>query len=152
MAETVREGMRVRDLDGKALGRVTRIDPWGIEYTKGHLYRVDGAASFSEVREVRDGEVILARSARALFDLAAGRIPETWRASEPPPLVGAEEGVVPGTATPAPLPLGPKDEFPLEVMPYGREFPHLSPEDERRYIEAQGQRPPGEPAPSDEPR
>lgn len=141
--------MRVRDLDGRELGRVTRCDPWGVEFAKGRFFRRDGAAPYDEIREVRDGEVILARSARALFDLAAGRIPDTWRSSEPPPVVGKFEGVPPGSASPAPLHLGPKDEFPLEATPYGRDFPEVTPAAERRYIAASGQRPPGELAPFD---
>ncbi len=145
MAWTVREGMIVRDLDGRLLGRVTRVDPWAVEFAKGRFYRRDGAAPYSEIREVRDGEVILARSARALFELAEGRIPETWRGSEPPPLVGSEHGVVPGTATPTLLPLGPKDEFPLETTPYGRGFPPVSEAEEREYAAVRGQHPPGEP-------
>jgi hypothetical protein len=80
----VRRGQRVRDLDGTPLGRVKRLTPWGIEISKGFLlFRKDLVARYDEVRGVRDGELILARSSRDLFALAAGELPPSWRIPAP---------------------------------------------------------------------
>ncbi|BDG10245.1 hypothetical protein [Anaeromyxobacter paludicola] len=143
---SVQRGMPVRDLDGRLLGRVSRLDEWGLEYEKGLLFKQGGVAPWREVHALRDGTVVLARSERALFQLAAGQIPDTWRGSEPPPVVGPLESVVPGTAHPTTVVLGPKDEFPREpVLPETLELP-LTWEEERRYVASRGQslhEPPG---------
>ena len=81
----VRVGQPVRDLDGTSLGRVTRLHEWGFEVRRGlSLFRRDFIARYDEVRGVRDGALILARSRRDLFDLAAGRLPPSWRVAAPP--------------------------------------------------------------------
>jgi hypothetical protein len=82
----VRVGIRVRNLDGKDLGRVTRLHEWGFEVEKGFpvLFRRELVATYDEVRGVRDGALVLARSDRALFELAEGEIPESWRIAAPP--------------------------------------------------------------------
>jgi hypothetical protein len=80
MRDRVRKGMRARDLDGRTLGRVTRLhrDAFEIEGGFPVLFRKEFVASYDEVREVQDGVVIVARSENALLDLAAGKIPPTW--------------------------------------------------------------------------
>jgi len=82
----VRIGQRVRDLDGNDLGRVTRLYEQGFAARKGFpiLFRKDIVARYDEVRGVRDGEIVLARSARDLQDLAAGEVPPSWRIPAPP--------------------------------------------------------------------
>jgi hypothetical protein len=82
----VRVGIRVRNLDGKDLGRVTRLHEWGFEVEKGFpiLFRRELVATYDEVRGIRDGALVLARSDHALFDLAQGEIPESWRIAAPP--------------------------------------------------------------------
>jgi len=90
----VRIGQRVRDLDGTSLGRVTALYEQGFAIRKGLpiLFRSDYVARYDEVRGVRDGELIVARSGRDLFDLAAGGVGPSWRIPVPPEF--------PGTATP----------------------------------------------------
>jgi uncharacterized protein (TIGR02271 family) len=83
----LRIGVRVRDLDGKDLGRVTRLDEWAFEFERGFLlFRRDYVAAYDEVREIRDGVVILARSDETLLRLAAGEVPASWRVPVPPGL------------------------------------------------------------------
>lgn len=91
----VRKGLRVRDLEGHDLGRVTRCDEWGFEVEKGFpiLFRQDLVARYDEVRHVRDGVVTLARTSHDLLDLAAGGMPISWRVPTPPEF--------PAAATPA---------------------------------------------------
>src|SRR6266545_7872683 len=81
----VRLGQRVRDLDGTPMGRVTRLYDEGFEVRKGLpiLFRKDFVARYDEVRGVRDGALVVARSRRDLFDLAAGRLPPSWRVPAP---------------------------------------------------------------------
>ncbi len=82
----VRLGQRVRDLDGTSLGRVARLYGDGFEVRRGFpiLFRRDLVARYDEVRGVRDGELVVARSRRDLFDLAAGGLPPSWRTPAPP--------------------------------------------------------------------
>ncbi len=82
----VRLGQRVRDLDGNDLGRVKELYDSAFSVVKGlpFLFRKDLVARYDEVRGVRDGEIVLARSARDLFELAAGGIPPAWRVESPP--------------------------------------------------------------------
>ncbi|BDG02780.1 hypothetical protein [Anaeromyxobacter oryzae] len=81
----VQLGQRVRDLDGKDLGRVTSLYGWGFEVAKGFMmFRRDQVIRYDEVRGVRDGAVVVARSDRALFELAAGEMPGIWRIRVPP--------------------------------------------------------------------
>ena len=76
----IRKGMRVKDLDGRTMGRVTRLHRVAFEIEGGFpvLFRREFVASYDEVREVRDGVVTVARSEGSLLDLAAGKIPPTW--------------------------------------------------------------------------
>ena len=82
----VRVGQRVCDLDGRSLGRVRELYDGGFAVVKGFplLFRTDLVARWDEVRELRDGVVVLARSRRDLFELAGGGIPPAWRVSAPP--------------------------------------------------------------------
>jgi hypothetical protein len=81
----VKIGQRVRDVDGKDLGRVRELHDWGFEVAKGFmLFRRDTVARYDEVRGERDGALVLARSDRDLFELAAGGIPASWRVAAPP--------------------------------------------------------------------
>ena len=90
----VRIGQPVRDLDGRELGRVTALHDESFAVSKGVLlFRRDAVARYDEVRGVRDGALVLARSARDLDELAAGRIPPSWRIPTPPGF--------PAAATPA---------------------------------------------------
>ena len=124
----VRIGQRVRDLDGNDLGRVTRLYEQGFAAMKGFpiLFRKDIVARYDEVRGVRNGEIVLARSARDLEDLAAGEVPPSWRVPVPPdfppiatppearllfeelarrgPAIGAPDRPVAGRSEPAPEP------------------------------------------------
>ena len=81
----VRVGGRVSDLDGTDLGRVTRLWDWGFEVAKGlpWLFRRQSVVRYSEVRGVRDGTLVVARSARDLLDLAEGGLPTSWRIAAP---------------------------------------------------------------------
>ena len=81
----VRIGLRVRDLDGASLGRVVRLFDWGFEARRGIpiLFHHDFVARYDEVRGVRDGALVVARSSRDLFDLAAGGLPPSWRIPVP---------------------------------------------------------------------
>jgi hypothetical protein len=123
----VRLGQHVRDLDGTPLGRVKRLTAWGIEISKGFpiLFRKDLVARYDEVRGVRDGELILARSSRDLLDLAMGELPPSWRipaphefpiAATPAEARGVMEelagGGIAGGAVPPPLPR--ESEYPEE--------------------------------------
>src|SRR5512133_3582751 len=82
----VRLGLRVRDADGKDLGKVTKLYAWGFEGTRGFpvLFRKDRVVRYDEVRGVREGALVIARSDRDLLELAAGGIPRSWRVPSPP--------------------------------------------------------------------
>jgi hypothetical protein len=71
--------MSVVDADGRRLGRVTRLDPWGFEVVRGFFGPREWVIRYDEVLEVRGSEVRVARSEQDLLDLAAGRLPRTWR-------------------------------------------------------------------------
>jgi len=81
----VRLGQRVRDLDGTPMGRVTRLYDAGFAVRKGLpiLFRRDFVARYDELRGVRDGELVIARSRRDLLDLASGGLPSSWRVPAP---------------------------------------------------------------------
>jgi hypothetical protein len=125
----VRIGQRVRDLDGTSLGRVTALYEQGFAIRKGLpiLFRSDYVARYDEVRGVRDGELVLARSRRDLFDLAAGEVGPSWRIPVPPDFPGIAtppeaaflredlaRGAVPGEGPP-PSPPAPERAPPLAV-------------------------------------
>jgi hypothetical protein len=93
----VRVGMRVRDLDGKDLGRVTEIwaDGFGVEKGFPILFGRDLVATWDEVRDVSGGEVTLARSDETLLELAEGGMPAVWRMPVP---AGFPDAATPGEA------------------------------------------------------
>jgi hypothetical protein len=82
----VRLGQRVRDVDGRDLGSVKALYDWGFAISKGFpiLFRRDWVARYDEVRGVREGALVLARSDRDLFQLAEGDVPDAWRIPTPP--------------------------------------------------------------------
>jgi hypothetical protein len=82
----VRAGMAVRDADGRKLGRVRRCYPWGFEVAWGIFGRREWVLRYDEVLDLEDGEVRVARSDDALFELAAGALPHAW--GKVSPLVG----------------------------------------------------------------
>jgi hypothetical protein len=90
----VRVGQRVRDLEGKSLGRVKHVYDWGFDAVKGFpiLFRSDYVFRYDEVRGVRDGALVVARTDRDLIELAQGEVPASWRIPAPPGF--------PGVATP----------------------------------------------------
>ncbi len=79
----LRVGMRVKDLDGKALGKVSRRDAHAFEVVRGFFGPREWVVRYDEIVEVKDGIVTIARSDEALFELAAGRLPATWRRTLP---------------------------------------------------------------------
>lgn len=81
----VRLGQPVRDVDGASLGKVVRLFPWGFESRRGLpiLSRGSWVLRYDEVRAVRDGALVVSRSGRDLFELAAGEIPTAWRIPTP---------------------------------------------------------------------
>jgi hypothetical protein len=91
----VRMGQRVVDVDGKSLGRVVGLYGWGFAARWGLpvLWRRDYVLRYDEVRGVRDGALVAARSSRDLDELAAGDVPPSWRIRTPP--------AYPAIATPA---------------------------------------------------
>ncbi len=139
----VRLGQRVRDADGKDLGRVTELYAWGFKATRGLpvLTRRDEVVRYDEVRGVRDGALVVARSERDLLDLAAGGVPRSWRIPAPPGY--------PATATPAEARLVLEDiaagaafsrsaaDEPLAATP--PEAPPLTRDEERTYALLRGQ-------------
>lgn len=82
----VRLGQRVRDLDGTSLGRVVALYGWGFAVRRGLpiLFHRDFVLRYDEIRGVRDGALVAARSAADLLDLAAGGVPPSWRIPAPP--------------------------------------------------------------------
>jgi hypothetical protein len=93
----VRVGMRVRDLDGRKLGRVTRLYEESFAFEKGFplLFRQDFVGLYDEVASIQGDELTLARTADMLQELAAGRIPRAWRTVEGP---GALRAATPSEA------------------------------------------------------
>jgi hypothetical protein len=134
-------GQRVRDLDGEPLGQVTKLYDDGFSVRKGFpiLFHSDHVVRYDEVRGARDGELVIARTRRDLFDLAAGEIPPSWRVPVPPEFPSAAtppearllfEDVARGAiatevaAPPASAPLPP---------PAGDRAAPLAADEERRY-------------------
>jgi hypothetical protein len=141
----VRLGQRVRDLDGKPLGRVYAVYEQGFAVRRGlpFLVRSDYVVRYDEVRGVRDGELVVARSSRDLFDLAGGEVPPSWRVPTPPEF--------PPAATPheaqlllADLARGAVGEG-VASKPAAPSAP-LEPEEEREYVRTGGQSLPAPPA------
>lgn len=77
----VRVGLKVKDLDGNSLGKVTRLHEWGFDAEKGLplLFRQDFTAHWDEVRKVEDGVLVLARTKAGIHELARGKLPASWR-------------------------------------------------------------------------
>ena len=71
---------------GRKLGRVTQLfdGAFGVEKGLPFLFRDEHVILYDEVRGERGGLLVVARSARTLFDLAAGALPDTWRVPVPP--------------------------------------------------------------------
>jgi hypothetical protein len=81
----VRVGQRVRDLDGRPLGRVKELFDWGFGVEKGFpiLFRKDHVFRYDEVRGTRDGALVVARTQKDLIDLSRGELPASWRIPAP---------------------------------------------------------------------
>ncbi|NTX11486.1 YsnF/AvaK domain-containing protein [Myxococcus sp. CA051A] len=62
----VREGMAVRSIDGEKLGKVFAIGDDAFHIERGLFFPKDYRVAFTEVSEIRDGEVILNRGKEAL--------------------------------------------------------------------------------------
>ncbi|MFY2563558.1 YsnF/AvaK domain-containing protein [Corallococcus terminator] len=62
----VREGMAVRSIDNEKLGKVFAIGDDAFHIERGLFFPKDYKVAFSEVSEIRDGEVILNRGKEAL--------------------------------------------------------------------------------------
>jgi len=79
----VRRGQRVRSLDGKDLGKVTKLHAWGFETVKGLpvLIRDEYVFRYEDVRGEEGGALVVARGEEDLFLLAQGRLPESWKVS-----------------------------------------------------------------------
>jgi hypothetical protein len=139
----VRLGQRVRDADGKDLGKVSRLYAWGFEVTRGFpvLFRRGRVVRYDEVRGAREGALVVARSDRDLLDLAEGGIPRSWRVPSPPGY--------PSAATPSEAQLVLEDiargavfartaaDEPLVLSP--PEAPPLTREEELEYALTRGQ-------------
>jgi hypothetical protein len=80
----VEVGMDVVDADGKRLGRVTRLDPGGLEVERGFFSPFEWVIGWDEVLDASDGKVHVARSDDALLDLASGGLPPMLRRGTPP--------------------------------------------------------------------
>lgn len=101
MDERVKVGMSVVDEDGRRLGKVTRRDAWGFEVVRGFWSPSEWVIRWDEVLAVGPGQVSVARSERALLELAQGGMPESWSRGTPP-LVAAPS--TPGGRAPAGAP------------------------------------------------
>ncbi len=90
----VQVGRTVLDADGRRLGKVTRCDAWGFEVVRGFWWPREWVVRYDEVLEVRGDQVRIARGQDDLLDLAAGRLPRSWRRpGMPAPLApAASEG------------------------------------------------------------
>lgn len=88
----VQVGMTVVDVDGRRLGKVTRRDPWGFEVVRGFWSPREWVVRYDEALEVRGGEVRIARGRDDLLELAAGRLPRSWRREALPAPLAEESG------------------------------------------------------------
>jgi hypothetical protein len=75
--EEVREGMTVRDAEGRKLGRVAAVGESHFELEPGLLSREEYLVEYADVRHVHRGEVFLERvpHLRALEDDDGGALP-----------------------------------------------------------------------------
>jgi len=123
----VQLGQRVRDADGKDLGRVTRLYASGFQVTRGFpvLFRRDRVVRYDEVRGAREGALVVARSDADLFDLAAGGVPRSWRVPAPPGY--------PSAATPS------EARLVLEDIASGAAFSRSAADEEWEHAQGRGQ-------------
>ncbi|WP_242340721.1 MULTISPECIES: hypothetical protein [Anaeromyxobacter] len=151
----VRVGQRVRDLEGKSLGRVKHVYDWGFDASKGFpiLFRSDYVFRYDEVRGMRDGALVIARTDRDLIELAEGEMPASWRIPAPPGFpgvatppeahavfAGLAAARAAGTAARAqPLEPAPSTAAPVESTLWRAEDGELGAGEERRYAERRGQ-------------
>ncbi len=79
----VREGMTVRSIDGEKLGRVFAIQEGEFLIEKGLFFPKDYICRYSEISDIRDGEIILLHGQEGLrrFALDEERTPLTANAS-----------------------------------------------------------------------
>jgi len=79
-------GARVVDLDGRAIGAVTDLYDEAFRVARGPpvLFRQEQVILYDEIRAVRDGALVVARSRRTLPQLAEGELPDAWRVPAPP--------------------------------------------------------------------
>ena len=91
----VRRGQRVRDVEGKDLGRVGKLFEAGFEVRKGFplLFSDNQVLRYADVRVSGAGDLVVARAAADVFTLAEGRLPDSWR-------IGTAQGF-PSAATPS---------------------------------------------------
>jgi hypothetical protein len=81
----VRLGQTVRDVNGKALGKVTALYDASFSVSRGFMmFRSDHVIAYDEVRSERDGALVVSRSDNQLQELAAGELPSTWTIPVPP--------------------------------------------------------------------
>jgi hypothetical protein len=105
----VRAGMTVRDAAGKTLGKVTRVYAWGFEAERGFWSPYQWVFRHDEVARVEGGVVEVARGPADLQQLAAGKLPSSWRRYTPrfgsasiPGAPGEARAAEQTVATPAP--------------------------------------------------
>jgi hypothetical protein len=152
----IRLGQPVRDVDGKALGRVTTLYDEGFEVARGLpiLFRSSFVVRYDEARGMRDGALVVARSDRDLLTLARGGVPRSWRVPAPegfPDIATPPEGheVIQAIAA-ARTPPGPAPALPPEgvaalaasrgvPLGAGAGDPSLSRAEEAAYVESHGQ-------------
>jgi hypothetical protein len=91
----VRVGQRVRDVEGRDLGRVARLFESTFEVRKGFpiLFADDRVLRYDDVRASEGDALVVSRADGDLFTLAAGGLPDSWR-------VGTASGF-PSAATPS---------------------------------------------------
>jgi Uncharacterized protein conserved in bacteria (DUF2171) len=64
----IQQGMVVRSLDGEKLGRVFAVGDSRFEVEKGLFFPKDYVVPLGDVKEIRDGEIILAKDKDGLAD------------------------------------------------------------------------------------
>jgi hypothetical protein len=82
----VEVGQHVIDLDGNDVGRVTALFDWAFAVGKGFplLFRKEYVFGYAEVRGVKDGKLVVARSRDDHDRLARGGLPAAeYRGRDP---------------------------------------------------------------------
>lgn len=82
----IREGMVVRSLDGEKLGRVFAVGDRQFEIEKGLFFPKDYLASYADIQDIRDDEIILSRGRDSLGD-----VNDSASANVSEPALGATE-------------------------------------------------------------